>query len=610
MYRRQFSPHLNLLKIRTSWLIFFACVWIYAFSDVPLGGRVLASPDSTANSLLAFNWLFNGHLDFDNFRQGAYYDQGYPPFFMIESPSGHLASTYPVGVALVSFPIYYGFYLFLRLSHQSIDITSASFFVDRLFFERLAASLIASLSVVLFYQLSRIQFSQSIALFSSFCYGFATTMWAIGSQGLWQHGSTNLVLLAVMLCFAKANRNEPRLLLVNAGILSGFLYGIRPTNLVFLLVIVIYAIAIYRRQAVFLFLGLSSLLISLGWNFYFFKNLTGGYSTFRDTYWFSLEQFTTTFAGLLLSPSRGLLIYSPILLLAIPGLVQIFRRWKQKDEKLLILLFLGCVVLFFQYCFFRIWWAGICYGPRFLTDTLPILGLSLNYAIAYSQKPRDWLVSGLLIFSVSIQVIGVYGANFWEFIPTIPGYDTSIPDFSPEVKPKYWQVRDGQIERSARTVLFRITHPTMRSNYAAGFAGKVLQLRDENKQPFSAGVITRSPETKLQVYATVENTGTSQWFGYQTGADNLGEARVMVRILDASGQPVKQQENFFVVGRVRHRLFISGQPKSGERAIALRDIVLPRIPGQYTLKFAVIAEGVTNFSMSDQGDASIVVNIK
>jgi hypothetical protein len=576
----------RLRKIDESWWIFLTCLLVYSVSTrVSSYGLTLTSPDSTPNSLLGLNWLIHGRLDFDNFRQGIYYNGDQLPYFFVETKSGHLSSLYPIGSAILSFPVYVCIYLFLLVSHgfHAIDITSSAFSAQRLVFERFAAAVISGFAVVLFYQLSRLKFDRAIALISTFIYAFATHAWAINSQALWQHGSTNLILMALMLCLFKANRAQDLkpLFILNAGILCGLLMSIRPTNLTFMLPIVVYAIAIHRRQAVFLGLGLSSLLIPLSWNLYYFRSLTGGYGTFREPFTFTLEQFIAGFTGLLFSPSRGLLVYTPILLVTIPGIIQICRHWRQKDEKLLILLLLGCIPLFLQYCFFRMWWAGGSYGPRFLTDTLPMLCFSMNYAIAFCKfNPLKVLaVSGLLILSLWVQVVGVLGACAWDNIPTVIEYDHYSSGLT-DREGKLWQLRDSQIERHTLSLIFQLKKPTSKPNYFANLSGEITQLRDRNQKPLPK-TISIPVGGILRVRATVKNTGKSRWFGYQTGASQLGEARVQV-VLQSPGQQNLPE----------HRLFISGEPKRGQTAEALGDITFPQKAGIYTVRLFLFAEGL------------------
>lgn len=594
-------------KVFEPWLIFIVCLTVYSLNYYASDkGAALTTGDSLPNSLLAFNWLFNGNLHFENFRNGIYTNG---QLYWRETYSGHLNTGYPIGTAIVSFPIYVCFYLFLLITQQapSIDITSPDFVASRLLFERIAAATIASFTIVLFYQASRLKFSREIALITAFIYAFATELWVIGSQALWQHGATNLLLVAVFLSLLKVNRTEgakQTLLVLSCGLLGGLLICVRPTNVVFVAAAGIYLLWLYRRQAIFFGLGLSSALISVVWNLYYFRSFIGGYNTLTATFGFSPRQFLLGLSGLLLSPSRGLLVYTPIVALAVPGVMQVLRQSKYRDEKLIILLLGSGGVLVLQYCFFKEWWGGGAYGPRFLTDILPMLCFSMNYVIAeYLRRSEQlgrtllpwkvWGVMGLLSFSVFVQIVGAFGACSWDGIPAalnLPSHHEPLPE---ETGRRLWQFQDSQIERSFRSLLFRSDPPTLKPHYAEGLAGKVLQLRDINKQPFSTGDLTLPAGRKTRVYATVENTGTSQWYGYRTGAAGRGEARVRVAIVDAQGKAMGEQ-----------RLFVSSAVKPGEMAIALGNIVTPSQPGRYTLTFTLIAERLTTMPQKPGDTAS------
>ncbi|MBD2082794.1 glycosyltransferase family 39 protein [Leptolyngbya sp. FACHB-17] len=592
----RFKSLLNQKGAIESWVIFFSCAVTYFAS-----GQNITSGDSIPNSLLAFNWLFNGRLDFDNFRNGIFYAGDAAtavrplPHFFNESSSGYLNSVYPIGSAIVSFPIYFCFYLLLLIFHpqgSAIDITSASFGGLRILSERIAAALLASLSVVLFYRLSRLKVERSIALISTFIFAFATETWAISSQSLWQHGVSNLLLIGCILCLWQANRAHDRtknLLILNAGLLCGLSLTVRPTNIIFVLMIAIYSLFAYRRRVIFLVLGLPTALISLAWNLYYFRVPGGGYQMVGPgLYDYSLNQFITSFVGLLFSPSRGLFVYTPIVVMCIPGFIQIVQRWKQKDEKLIILLFLSCCVTFVQYCFFRVWWAGWSYGPRFMTDFMPVLCLMLNYTIAQyvrqsAQLGRSlvhWksaIFAALVAFSVFAQVVGVFAEPYWDAIPiSVDVQSNALGSTS-----RLWQLQDTQIERSFQNIIYRLTRPTQGPGYAAGFSGKVLQVRDQDQRVLPAQ-LTVPAGTTTQLTATVQNTGTSPWFSYETGAVNTGAAQVLVTMFDDNNQQVRQQQ-----------LYVSGQPLPGKTATAIGVINFPERAGTYRITFSLFAKNVT-----------------
>jgi hypothetical protein len=298
------------------------------------------------------------------------------PYFFTEATNGHLTSTYPIGTAIISFPLYVIFFIYLKLaalwqggldlSSLSINIVDPSFNDQRKLFEKLAGSVLTASAVVIFYLLIRLKFNRAIAWITTFIYAFATLNWMIASQGLWQHTASNLALVSTMLCLFKANRTEGKrqiTLLVIAGIFRGLLLGIRSTSLVFAIAILAYAILTYRYKSIFVILGSSSALINFAWNIHHFgsgaKSLSGGYSQHFNTHLVSYDSqfnsFVGRFLGLLVSPNRGFFIFSPILLFALPGAYAVFKRRSHPDERLIEGLLLACLVLFFQYTVYEGW---------------------------------------------------------------------------------------------------------------------------------------------------------------------------------------------------------------------------------------------------------------
>ncbi|MGV0025841.1 hypothetical protein [Phormidesmis priestleyi] len=567
------------LSIHEGWLIFLACFLIYFLNE-----RTITAGDTVPNTLLALNWFINHTLTFDNFRLSHW--QIFKAYFFVEAPNGHYTSAYPIGTAILTFPIYCCFYLVLLISQElhSVDITNLAFEAQRLLFEKLASVTVASLSVVIFYSATRLKFSQSVALISTFIYAFATATWTISSQGLWQHGSTNLALLSVLLCLLKANRTEKKkgFFLVIAGIFCGLLPGIRPTNGLFVIAIVLYSVITYRKQSLYLLLGFSSALISIAWNFYYFGTLIGGYQFAAPFFSFTLQQFLEGFFGLLVNPSRGLLIFSPIVLYAIPGALKILRLKSNSDEKLLTYLGLSSLVLFIQYCFFKIWTGGFTYGPRFLTDVLPIACFAINYTIApqvqlIAQQKRKLLTKGTVLFlittffSIFVQLVGAFGLSAWDSVPLSSGRTPGSW--------RWWEIRDSQIERQARSLISQVTKPGNKPEYAQGLRGTILQLRDDRKRPLVSPISTSSGSTLL-LKAKLKNTGTSPWLGYQSGAKK-GEVTVRIRFFDRNNQLVSSSQ-----------LYVSGRPLPNQTANALGDVTFPVQPGEYKMIFDLVANKI------------------
>jgi hypothetical protein len=582
-------------------LIFCTCAFVYWAN-----GETISSTDNASSSLLAFNWLDRHSLNFDVFRGGYMYrtdtkhgPDGIPHFF-VETARGHVSSTYPIGNAVLTFPVYFLFFIAIKIAEfyqsfqagQTVDLlnlTDQAFEGALQHYEKLAAISVASFSAVIFYFINRLKFNGAIALFSTFIFAFATSTWMTGSQGLWQHGSSNLVVLCIIFCLFKANRSEGKnrkILLVLTGIFCGLLPGVRSTSLLYAVGAIVYAVWIYRREALYLLLGLPSILISASWNIYYFgfglsKLVIGGYSrydsadtSFTDSYFiWTGQQFLRGFLGLLVSPSRGLFVFTPVSLVAVPGLRQLWAWRSAKDEKLLLCLTVAAIGIFFQYCFFRVWTAGACYGTRYLTDILPVLCLLISYGIAGAMArwqrgqhrfPRLKLavLTGLIVWSTFTQAVGAFGSTNWDGIPV--GSEERV-----------WQWSDNQIQRHANHVFYKAFNPTKdRQTYLEGWNGAIESVEKGNAKPIP-DLLVGTPSRKMVLAAQVKNLGTVPWLGYETGL-NRGLTRVGVEFLDSANQPVR------IRAGNRSRLYLTSvQP--GQTARAIGRVTFPPKPGDYQL---------------------------
>lgn len=147
-------------------------------------------------------------------------------------------------------------------------------------------------------------------------------------------------------------------------------------------------------------------LVSLWWNWARYGSVwESGYvetERFDAEWWFGI-------AGLIAGPSRGIIWYSPILLLAIPSAR---RFWRQARA-----VFLFCVTISLLYVLlygkWYMWHGGYSWGPRFLAPILPFLALligpSLEQVIVHKvggllARVGVW---ALVLLSVAIQWLGL-----------------------------------------------------------------------------------------------------------------------------------------------------------------------------------------------------------
>ncbi|MBD3886193.1 hypothetical protein IFO70_31355 [Phormidium tenue FACHB-886] len=590
----------------TGLLIFVACVFVYLIN----GRTTLTSSDNIVHTLLAFNWLENHALNFDVFRDSYLYQGGGIPFYFVEAPNGHLSSRYPIGTAIVSFPLYVIFFIYLKLlalfqslgsgvPSDLLDIASKDFDGYRRSFGKLAATLSSAFTVVLFYLSVRLKFNQAVALITTFTFAFATGTWAIASQDLRQHTISNLLLVSLMLCLMKAartNGSSRRPLLWIAGIFCGLLPGVRLTSAVFAVAIAIYVVYVYRREAFFFLLGLPSVLLNLAWNFYFFgvdNFLIGGYIKHLEqqpvSYSFEPKQVLWSAAGILFSPSDGFFFFSPVLLFGLYGAYRVFKTRAGRDEQLLLCLTFACLALYLHCCFYLFWIGGTdSFGSRLMTDTLPVVCFLVGYFLidlmqAFDRQRVARVVLALfiasLMVSTAVETVGAFTQTSWGSSPLQLGVN----------KNRIWNLEDNQINRHFRNLVAQVAKPIKdRKNYLRGFQGKIEQVKlneNDSWRPLGSPLTVRPKQRKI-LQASLNNTGTSQWYGYETGMESLGETKIKISFVNSQGETITM--------RAGDKLYISGTPQAGERAEAIGSVLFPDQPGKYQLKLTLFADGISN----------------
>ncbi len=593
------------------WLLFFASGLIYL-----LNNQVISSNDNLPATLIALHWLEHHTLHLDLFGTAPAYTMpdGTTAYFFTKAPNGHLTSSYPIGSVIVSYPLYFLCFVYLkvsafinagfRFSDLSIDLTSADFNQQRMELEKLAGAILTALANVCFYLVCRLKFSPAAALLTTFIFAFATSNWVVSSQGLWQHTVTNLLLTAALLCLFKANRAESlqsvKLLLAIAGFLTGLLPGTRVTNYVFVVPIALYVALVYRRQAVYFLLGAASFLLNAAWNVYYFgfgvrSLLIGGYADLLrkgvGSYRFEWEYFRAAFWGLLFSPSRGLLVYSPVVLLAAPGLLRVFQQRRGGEEKLVLGLTLSSAILFVNIAFFVPWWGGINFSSRYLVDSLPIVCLLIGYFLhglfegVRPVKPQAFalifaVVLALTAYSTAVQAIGSFSRpHLWD----------TVPYFDPE---RYWDWNDNQLERHTRNLLMRI-HPPFgnRKEYFRQLDGVVERLKLDSGQEIT-GVLSVSPARYVKVWAEVKNTGAVPWYGYNTGAVR-GRVVLKTKFIDGQGKEASPTLDSY--------LYLQDVVQPGQVGLAVGYLGFPHPRGRYQVKFDLQAQEMGSYGQQVDG---------
>ena len=319
-----------------------------------------------------------------------------------------------------------------------------------------------------------------------------TSAYSTASRALWQHTPSLLLLTLALWCAVRIDRNvtgpgpvdptgsdpeptpEPR----DPVRLQGWTVGLaaasaaaavaRPTNLAFAVLIV--AWVLYRNRhrplataasallggsaVVCAFVGLSLLLVG--------RVVPQYYSAGRLQLggWFA-----EAVAANWVSPSRGLLWASPIVVMSVAGTVVALRAAGRGEpvvpgRGLVVALWASVVAVTVSVSAFPQWWAGHAFGPRFMTEAVPALvvlalpavdrlagGAAADRDARHPGRRTAALVAvcALALWSVAFHAVGsVAGASgCWNAYPIDVDSDPA----------RVWSLPDAQVLEPVHRVL-------------------------------------------------------------------------------------------------------------------------------------------------------------
>jgi len=115
--------------------------------------------------------------------------------------------------------------------------------------------------------------------------------------------------------------------------------------------------------------------------------------------------------GLLASPGKGFLWFSPVLILALAGLGS-FRR---REPSAFVLVIGIAATLIGLYAAWSHWYGGRCWGPRFLVPLCPLLAVPLAFWLRERSERTEGIRRGAVIalmgFSAAIQLVPALGVE-------------------------------------------------------------------------------------------------------------------------------------------------------------------------------------------------------
>jgi hypothetical protein len=291
-------------------------------------------------------------------------------------------------------------------------------------------------------------------------FALATPAWSTASRAMWQHGPSMLCIAVGLLFALRAQAGQRGWMGMGAAFAAS--YAMRPTDSIVIIVIAGWVLLAQRRHLVAVVAGaVPPLAILVAVNLAVYHQPLSPYYTGGQSFDVS-GTMAVALAGNLVSPARGLLIFCPLVVLSVIGVVV---RWRAGEltafwKALAVIPVLHWIVI----SAFKHWWGGDSFGPRFFTDMMPIfvaLALPAVEVVAgrlaagtgdrppLSHRFRRALVIFTIValvwgFVVEAQGAVLRSAFCWNSVPT-------AVDTHPS---RLWQWNDAQFDRGLRVLIW------------------------------------------------------------------------------------------------------------------------------------------------------------
>jgi hypothetical protein len=359
---------------------------------------------------------------------GGFTNHGY--FWSMDLVKGRLLYTFPWGGALLSLPAVMLYRAFGIVPAPSGRYNGST----ELTMQSLITAIVCALTVFIFYETAALFLPLRWALVIAVSAAFGTQMWSSASRSLWPQ-CWYVMLVALAIWILMSGRKAPLIL----GTLFAWACFTRPgapavVALITIYVWVEYDLSFFIRYA----LAGAVWTILFSAMMFYFEGVPFAIA-YPLSYLAFRSDLGTRFFGVLLSPSRGLFVFSPILLLPV-GLFVYYRR--VLERRTLAAFSLGVILLHIIInSFYGPWWGGGSYGPRDLLDSIPwfvllaIVGfrafLDDRWLTLYGRWATISLGSLFLVVSIAINAAGALSPATieWNLHPLIDEHPERLWDW-------------------------------------------------------------------------------------------------------------------------------------------------------------------------------------
>jgi len=339
-------------------------------------------------------------------------------------PGGHWYSLYPIGTPILVMPLVAAMKAGVAvigplvprggfLARPEVEaFFSGDLLRGRPLTELWCASTIGALAVWVQFRIALLFLERRAALMLALLFAFGTSEWSVASRNLFPQGLTVLLLSAALYFLLRGQR------MAWAGLFLALAFTVRPSNAISCAAVALY-LAIHRRRELARFLAGAAPVAAAFFAYYFFVR----HSVVPLYVGTALNPYPPLAGAAmhLFSPSRGLLVYTPMVAVSVFGAAVAWRRrWCFPLAEYLMGIAVAHAVLISR------GWPGHGYGPRFFTDLTPLFMLFLIPAIEWWRETSGGERRTLAAAFAVLAAWGVFthgrggtslAANQWSALP-------------------------------------------------------------------------------------------------------------------------------------------------------------------------------------------------
>ena len=414
--------------------LFFFLSWLVLYK-LNVNSLHLQSEDALPSIFTGIVIVKEGTINLDSYYQMMVSkypqpdDSNLTPFYL-RKVNNHYLSAFPIMNTILSLPVFLLYVPFITtISWDDVYLLS-----------HLSGSFILSIScVALFYLFNRVlKSSTRNSYLLTAIYALATINLPLISQALWQHGAVQFFSIAALIFFLR-ERYFFTFMFLGFGMLS------RPTAGIVLAALFLFLLLSRKLNIKVVISSAIGILIPVlfffSYNYVYYTDLSNqGYASQLGNSW--LGNFPESFVGIWVSPSKGLLIYSPIFIITLIGIWKGYRKDSLVSISFWIILIHTLVLSKWKH-----WYGGYGYGYRMISDVIPFFIIPIWYLLEnYYEKVKKGV---FLTFSVSF-IIQISGLVFFDSI-WHNAYDTGFKKTS-----WLWSIKDSEAAFNARRVMVKL----------------------------------------------------------------------------------------------------------------------------------------------------------